>query len=209
MLHYVAVASLALSVQPPVLAPSRIAPRALVTLCQQPQIVTDAQNKLAAEGEGDSASPLKMVTDAAQPWVSTYTAQPELLAGDLIALTLFAAIGRASHGENALNPIADVLTAFPFILSYLVAAKPLGGFEEKATADYQQMLHALGPTWAATAAGGCVLRSVSKFAIVPLTFVITSSIFTFLLMAVPRAFQVYKKTGELPDTKVITDKLGL
>lgn len=55
-----------------------------------------------------------------------------LVAGDLAALTLFAYVGRASHGMSAFD-LGVVVTALPFLVGamrvwwYIVAALPVGG----------------------------------------------------------------------------------
>ena len=93
---------------------------------RQPNYVTEAQQKLRIEGEGGD-SPLIAVQSVVQPYVSTYTAQPERTCpsaepapiasanrsaaprthfaplrgggalGDFIGLFAFAIVGRLSH----------------------------------------------------------------------------------------------------------------
>jgi hypothetical protein len=181
--------------------------RIQMAVSRQPQYVTEAQDKLKLEGDGpagDLATQLSSLgvsewRAVSKPWVETYSAKPQLLVGDVLGLIAFAALGRASHGESPFNPIGDLLTAFPFLCAYLAAAKPLGAFEDEAVSGYRQMLHSLGPTWAATTLGGVALRAIGKLSAPPLPFVVVSAISTFIFLAGPRAFQVWRETGKLPD----------
>lgn len=85
-----------------------------------------------------------------------------LAAGDLAALVLFAAVGRANHGEgDALGAV--LVTAAPFVAAWALAAAPLGAFGPEARGrDVPAALLAGAKAWALAAPLGLALRAVSQ-----------------------------------------------
>ena len=97
-----------------------------------------------------------------------------LVAGDVAALMLFAAIGRGNHGEGVF--LADVCaTAAPFAAGWFLASPVAGVYGASARGKK------VGPAAAAAAKGwalgiplGLVFRGVSKGAVPPKPFVVVS-----------------------------------
>ena len=146
-------------------------------------------------------------TGVAAPWLDVYTspAARNLVLADAAGLLGFTIIGRLTHGGNVLNPFADLWVAMPFLLGFFAAAQPLGAYDDNAVGeDYGKMINNLVPAWAAGTAGGIFLRSLTKFALPPLSFSIVTLLFTGLFLAAPRAYLVYQKTGVMPDFDEIT-----
>jgi len=135
------------------------------------------------------------------PWVDDYVSQPKLLAGDVIGILVFAAVGRGSHAEDV-GLLGTFLTAFPFLVGYFSVASPLGAYSEDATSSYSRAFTSLAPSWFAGTSAGILLRAIGKFSIPPMAFIIATSIFTFVFLATPRALQVFLETGEAPKLPV-------
>ena len=85
-----------------------------------------------------------------------------LAAGDVAALVLFAAIGRANHGEgDALGAV--LATAAPFVAAWALAAAPSGAFGPEARGrDVPAALLAGARAWAFAAPLGLALRAASQ-----------------------------------------------
>jgi len=142
--------------------------------------------------------------DTLKPWISTYSSRPQLVAGDTVGLLVFAAIGRGSHAESV-DIIGTFLTAFPFIVGYFAAASPLGAYEKEATSSYASAASTLVPAWLAGTLGGVFLRSIGKLALPPTGFVVATSIFTFIFLYGPRAFNVFLETKLTPSLPSLED----
>ena len=85
-----------------------------------------------------------------------------LAGGDLSVLLVFAAIGRASHGEP-LGPADLMGTALPFALGWFPAAAALGGFGKAAQGgDVGAAARAALKSWAVGVPLGLALRSLAK-----------------------------------------------
>jgi Protein of unknown function (DUF3054) len=85
-----------------------------------------------------------------------------LIAGDIIALLAFAAIGRRSHGEAAgLAALVEVATtAAPFIGGWLLAAPLLGAYRASATAGIGPMAQRTALAWLVALPIGGALRAL-------------------------------------------------
>ncbi|BDA46433.1 hypothetical protein COCOBI_08-5260 [Coccomyxa sp. Obi] len=97
-----------------------------------------------------------------------------LVAGDAAALLLFAAIGRANHGES-LDPASVLSVAWPFLAGWFGSAALLGGFGLEAQGGRT------GPAaltaskcWAVGSTVGIALRSLSRGYVPDKAFIIVS-----------------------------------
>jgi hypothetical protein len=80
--------------------------------------------------------------------------------GDLVALVIFAALGRDAHHEaTGLGAIGQTLwTAFPFTLGWLLVAPWLGAFERAGAERPLQMLRRTEIAWLAAWPVALLLR---------------------------------------------------
>ncbi len=110
---------------------------------------------------------------------------PWVVVADVIALLVFAAIGRQSHNET--NPIGAVIaTAAPFIVGWLVVAWPSGLLVP------QRISRWVITTIGANVIGcglGLVMRSVWLQREIPLSFAVVSFFATSSLLVVARFIQ--------------------
>ncbi len=112
-----------------------------------------------------------------------------LVAGDALALLVFAAIGRANHGEaSGLAAIAQVAeTAAPFALAWFAAAALLGGFDASKTATVRSMLGRTALAWLIAWPIGLGLRALIRQSAVPLSFAIVTLLTVLLILGGWRA----------------------
>ena len=98
----------------------------------------------------------------------------KLVAGDALALLLFAAIGRGNHGEGVF--IADVFgTALPFMIGWFGAAPLAGTFSDAARGtEVGPAAAAAAKGWAVGVPAGLALRSIGKGRLPPKPFVSVS-----------------------------------
>ncbi|KAG2495095.1 hypothetical protein HYH03_006706 [Edaphochlamys debaryana] len=105
-----------------------------------------------------------------------------LVAGDLAALLLFAAVGRMNHGEGlALGEV--VATALPFLVGWFGAAPFLGGYS--ADARKKGVGAAAGTAakcWAVAAPVGIALRSIARGYMPATSFILVSAGVTAVLL---------------------------
>jgi DMSO/TMAO reductase YedYZ heme-binding membrane subunit len=101
---------------------------------------------------------------------------PALLAGDVAAILLFVGIGINSHGGDPIGePGHLVLTAAPFLLSWLLVAVIGGLYTTDAVIDPRRALSWTVPAWILAALLGQGLRATSLFpGDTALTFAIVS-----------------------------------
>jgi len=107
-----------------------------------------------------------------------------LAGGDVVALLVFAAIGRGSHGEP-IGPAAfgEVLyTAAPFLVGWLISAPLLGGFSPEATNTPLKMLRATAISWCAALALGAVVRAMMVGHFSPLSFYAVTFVVALLIL---------------------------
>lgn len=116
-----------------------------------------------------------------------------VVAGDVVALVAFAAIGRQSHNES--NPLgAIVATALPFIVGWLMVAWPSG----------MLIPHPM-PRWIlrtllvniAGCGFGLMIRSVWLQREIPMSFAVVSFLATSALLVIARLIQFRRSTKEV------------
>lgn len=108
-------------------------------------------------------------------------------AGDIVALLLFAAIGRQTHAESN-QFIAILSTALPFIISWLTVSALTG--LQRPQPFKRWIIQTL--SWAPLSAlMGLALRAIWLERTIPMTFaVITVCVTTFVLLIVRVAFSL-------------------
>src|SRR5215216_3593152 len=87
-----------------------------------------------------------------------------LAVGDALAFMLFAAIGRASHGEaSGLNAILQVAeTAAPFMVGWFVIAPFAGAYASASSSRPRSMLGRVALAWLIAWPIGLVLRTLIR-----------------------------------------------
>lgn len=113
--------------------------------------------------------------------------------GDIVALLVFAAIGRQSHNET--NPIeAIIATAAPFIIGWLLVAWPSGLLMP------QPLLRWILRTMLFNVAGcglGLLIRSIWLQRDIPISFAVVSFLATASLLIIVRLAQYRRITKEV------------
>lgn len=113
--------------------------------------------------------------------------------GDIIALIVFAAIGRQSHNEA--NPIEAVIaTAMPFIIGWLLVAWPSG------LLVIQPLPRWVFRTIVFNLAGcglGLLIRSIWLQRDIPMSFAVVSFLATASLLVIVRLAQYRRITKEI------------
>lgn len=112
-----------------------------------------------------------------------------LVAGDALVFVLFAAIGRASHGEAAgLAALVQVLeTAAPFAAGWFLTAPWAGLFRPAIAARLRPTLARAALVWLIGMPIGMALRMLIRHeGLPPSSFFMTSYLFVLLFMAVWR-----------------------
>ena len=107
-----------------------------------------------------------------------------LLAGDIIAFLIFAALGRRSHSAAAgLGELIEIaITAAPFILGWLAAAPWLGAFGPATAGRPGSMLRVTLASWVAALAVGAVARALFIGRFSPLSFYVVTFLVALLLL---------------------------
>jgi len=107
-----------------------------------------------------------------------------LAAGDLVALALFAILGRNTHNEavgfEAARAVAG--TAAPFLIGWLVASPLLGALRRTATSTSALMFRATLTTWVVAFPLAMLLRGLALGRTSPLSFYIVACSFPLLLL---------------------------
>ena len=120
--------------------------------------------------------------------------KPILAALDFVALTIFAAVGKASHSADGSLDIGAVLTtAFPFLVSWF-ATSPLTGVyndlvvkgEAQEDNDYLNVVKGTLKGWAFAIPLGCVGRGLIKGYVPPVPFVVVTLIATLIILTTVR-----------------------
>ncbi|CAM9761738.1 unnamed protein product [Pylaiella littoralis] len=134
--------------------------------------------------------------DGSRDWGDLSTRRG-LAAGDLVALTAFAYVGRASHGMASLD-LGVLVTALPFLVGWLTFAPILGAHTRSATATPGSAAKSLLPAWGVSIPAAIFLRALSKGGEVPpIPFAVTSMVFTLAaLMAWRQLYTAVNPTGE-------------
>ncbi|MDQ2745618.1 MAG: DUF3054 domain-containing protein, partial [Chloroflexota bacterium] len=95
------------------------------------------------------------------------------LIGDTTLLLLFAAIGRANHGDQAGGAVLGVLgTAAPFLIGWYVSGALLGAFSPTAFVTAKTNVLRTATAWLTAGVVGLLLRSAIEHHLTPLAFVI-------------------------------------
>lgn len=108
-----------------------------------------------------------------------------LVAGDALALLVFATIGRASHGEaSGLAALAQTVeTAAPFVVGWF-AITPFAGLYRADIADQpRRMLPRLALAWLVAWPIGLGLRALIRQSGIPLSFALVTFISVLVIMA--------------------------
>ncbi len=107
-----------------------------------------------------------------------------LVIGDAAALMIFAAIGRASHGEEAgLTALAQIAeTAAPFIIGWFAVAPLIGAYRADVTGAPSRMLARTALTWLIAWPVGLGLRALIRQTTIPLSFALVTFITVLTIM---------------------------
>lgn len=107
-----------------------------------------------------------------------------LAAGDLVALVIFAALGRRSHGEAAgLGAALELArTALPFVVGWFAVAPFAGAFDPRRTAGVGPMLRATLLGWAGGLGVGAVVRALLIGRLSPVSFYVVTFIVALALL---------------------------
>ena len=111
--------------------------------------------------------------------------RPLLAVVDTISLVIFAAIGKSSHsGDGSLDLLAVLVTAFPFVTSWL-ATSPLTGVYSPDDRDSNVLSSTavkIGKGWLIAVPLGIVARGVIKGYVPPVPFMIVTLISTLVIL---------------------------
>ncbi|MGQ9926671.1 MAG: DUF3054 domain-containing protein [Chloroflexaceae bacterium] len=107
-----------------------------------------------------------------------------LVAGDIVALLVFAAIGRRSHGEAAgPGAILEVSrTAAPFILGWLIAASLAGAYAPARTRGSGAMLLTTLIGWTGGLILGAVFRAIMIGRFSPVSFYVITFLVALVIL---------------------------
>jgi hypothetical protein len=111
-----------------------------------------------------------------------------LVVGDALALLIFAALGRASHGEDAgLTALAQVAeTAAPFIVGWFAVAPLFGTYRTQVTGALQPMLARTALTWLIAWPIGLGLRALIRQTTIPVSFALVTFVTVLAIMSLWR-----------------------
>ena len=102
----------------------------------------------------------------------------QLIAGDALALVVFAAIGRANHGEGS-GVVEALATAAPFALGWFGAGTLMNAYGDDARgSDGSKAAVVAAKTWAIGIPAGLALRALGKGAAPPTPFIAVSMVVT-------------------------------
>eukprot|EP00611_Tribonema_gayanum_P013627 TRINITY_DN2463_c0_g1_i1.p1 TRINITY_DN2463_c0_g1~~TRINITY_DN2463_c0_g1_i1.p1 ORF type:complete len:307 (-),score=80.31 TRINITY_DN2463_c0_g1_i1:185-1003(-) len=123
-----------------------------------------------------------------------------LAAGDVIALTVFASIGRGVHTGSGID-FEVFKTALPFYIGWLGLSPLLGAYTNQATATQKDMISTLVPAWAVSIPVALAIRGAVKGDVPPVPFIIVSLIATGSLLAAWRGLYVVINPTSTAETK--------
>jgi hypothetical protein len=104
-----------------------------------------------------------------------------LLAGDLIALLIFATIGRMSH-ERGLSLPGVLGTAAPFVIGWLLVAPLTGIYRAQPRPTPGAMARRSALNWALALPIAFGLRALIEQRGIPLSFAVVAGSFTFVTL---------------------------
>lgn len=119
----------------------------------------------------------------------------DLVCGDLLALLVFAYIGRASHGDKSVS-IGVLKTAAPFVVAWLGTAPLLGAYTRAATANAAAALGSFARAWAVSVPMGIGLRGVLTDHVPPAVFAVVTLVSTFVFIGSWRVVYVKVRGDE-------------
>jgi hypothetical protein len=107
-----------------------------------------------------------------------------LAAGDALAFMLFAAIGRASHGEaSGLDAVLQVAeTAAPFAIGWFAVAPFVGAYRAEVAARPRAMLVRSALAWLIAWPIGLLLRALIRSSSIPATFAIITLVTVLIIL---------------------------
>lgn len=127
-------------------------------------------------------------TESSSPKFSSPLDKPILAVLDLVALLVFAGVGKASHAtDGSLDLLAVGVTAFPFIFSWLATSFFTGVYgpidsQKWLQSSFQQTLQG----WIVAIPIGCVGRGLIKGYVPPVPFLIVTMIATLIMLGATR-----------------------
>ncbi|KAK9163619.1 hypothetical protein Syun_004521 [Stephania yunnanensis] len=128
---------------------------------------------------GEESVPLEGVIQFDKPDLTSQLSKwgrvAVLAGGDVLALLLFSAIGRFSHGFPVLD-VETLRTADPFIAGWFLGAYFLGGYGEdgRGMNGFSKALIASAKSWGVGIPLGLVIRAVTSGRIPPTNFVLVT-----------------------------------
>lgn len=124
-----------------------------------------------------------------------------LIAGDVAAFLVFAAIGRRSHGEAAgLDAfLAVAATAAPFIAGWWLTAPFVGAYRRAATAGLGPMLQRTALAWLIAWPVGLALRALLLGRGIPVSFAIVTLLTNALIICGWRALFAWLESRRTPE----------
>jgi hypothetical protein len=144
--------------------------------------------------------------------LSDLLSRPALAAGDILALVLFASIGRSNHAESV-DLFSSIGTALPFLVGWLTLSPFAGAYTREATASQGKAAIGILPGWAVGISAGLVIRGALKGDVPPVPFIAVSFAATFTLLLLWRLAYIaafgetsdgeYKKAGFLEVFKMV------
>lgn len=148
-------------------------------------------------------------------WKDLLTRWP-LALGDISSLTLFASIGRMNHGEG-LDPLSVMITAGPFLFSWLLVSPLLGAYSLQSTSTKVAAPLRILPAWAVSIPLAIAFRGLLKGEVPPTPFVVVTLVATFTLLTLWRVSYIalfgettdseYRKAGILEVFKMVSTLL--
>jgi hypothetical protein len=141
-------------------------------------------------------SDLDITTQSRSNW-RDMASRKGLVVIDILALLTFAAIGRNNHGE-AVDILAILGTAIPFIIGWITVSPVLGSYTRASTKSKKAIPQSLLLPWAVSIPLSLAIRSAIRGDIPPVPFIVVSMVSTFVLMSVYR-FVYIALTGETSD----------
>eukprot|EP00638_Chattonella_subsalsa_P004005 CAMPEP_0117756808 /NCGR_PEP_ID=MMETSP0947-20121206/14326_1 /TAXON_ID=44440 /ORGANISM="Chattonella subsalsa, Strain CCMP2191" /LENGTH=241 /DNA_ID=CAMNT_0005576521 /DNA_START=132 /DNA_END=857 /DNA_ORIENTATION=- len=124
--------------------------------------------------------------------------RPFLAFMDAAALTVFAWIGRASHGSTEFDWVV-IKTALPFIVGWFGLSPLLGAYTRTAIKSQGDSLKTIIPAWAFSIPAGIAIRGAIKGEVPPTPFIVVSMVATLVVMSSWRA--LYIKINGDPDAE--------
>lgn len=150
--------------------------------------VDEAVDKPIEDTNWSGQSSLEITRASSNSW-SDLLSRKVLVSGDIIAFLLFAVVGRGRHGEDI--DVLDVLiTASPFIFSWLAISPFFGAFSREATESKAAVPSKIIAGWAASVPVALAIRGVIKGYIPPTPFIVVSLIATYVSLVLWRLLYV-------------------